>query len=189
MLHLATGCAAHPTGILWHKTSIFSLASAIEHVKIGLAKWNMWIPKFITKTCPQGWILSKIMLVTQIKLIDDGVGEWIRHCTSTQARQTGAMPKVAGSNPTRNQMVSRYIPSTVVYRSRIFHSIIASILWRYQYIWRTWPIIVTSIITFSQSIVLMIVNKFSCVSWNYHVITKLISCKLSWNESQNKQCN
>ena len=46
------------------------------------------------------------------------MGEWMRHCIPTQARQVGAIPQVAGSNPTRNQMVSVYLPTAVVYLSK-----------------------------------------------------------------------
>ena len=50
------------------------------------------------------------------------VGEWVRPCTPTQARQVDAMPKVAGSNPTRDRVVSEYLLTTLVYLSKRFHS-------------------------------------------------------------------
>ena len=42
------------------------------------------------------WLMCEAIFVAVL------MGECIRHCTPTQARQVGAMPKVAGSNLTIN---------------------------------------------------------------------------------------
>ena len=60
------------------------------------------------------WFICEAAMFVAVHMVCGKPGA-IRHCTLTWARQIDAVPKVADSNPTRNQMVSGYLPTTMVY--------------------------------------------------------------------------